>query len=86
MAAGAKLAAVLTAVPRSSRLAELASTSRMLQCGQMAETTSRSREGEFHRSLQRSGHDGRVNPKQRPVEVPVCQADGSVRKSVRRFV
>ncbi len=39
-------------------------------------------EGEFHRSLQRSGHDGRVNPSQRPVELashPRCGILASVR-------
>jgi len=30
--------------------------------------------GEFHRSLQRTGHDGRVSPKQQPVETQACQA------------
>jgi hypothetical protein len=36
-------AALVTAVPKSARLFELASTSRMLHCGQTAETISMSR-------------------------------------------
>jgi len=42
--------------------------------------------GEFHRSLQRTGHDGRVNPKQRPVEAPACQVPRSAHTNVRRSV
>lgn len=31
------------------------------------------REGKLHRSLQPSGHDGRVKPNRRPVEDQACQ-------------
>lgn len=40
--------------------------------------------GEPHRSLQRTGHDGRVEPNQRPVEVASCQESRSARNSARR--
>src|SRR5437868_15472450 len=56
MALAPRAAASFTAVPRSLKLVEVASTRRMLQPGQIAETMSRSREISWAQPLSALGY------------------------------
>ncbi len=76
--------AVLLACSATDELAVLAAVRRLGLDYQLVANRGALMVGEFHRSLQRTGHDGRVRPKQQPVEAQACQAQRCQWKSARR--